>query len=60
VELAIQKLTRGLHAGDLEAILLTVLIAADENRMVCGAAAKDRILTFLKRLRKYDDILPHG
>jgi site-specific DNA recombinase len=37
-----------------------VLIAANENRMDCGPAAKDRILAFLKRLHKYDDILPHG
>ena len=58
MEPAVQKLTRGLYAGDLEAILLTVLIAADEYRIPCEPEAEARILIFLKRLSKFDAVLP--
>jgi len=53
-----QKLTQDLCAGDLETILLTVLIAIDENRVVCGEEAKSRIVRFLERLAEYEPSLP--
>ncbi len=54
----VQDLTRGLHAGDLETILLTMMIAADENRLPCEPEALDRIFMFLTRLAEYDTVLP--
>ena len=56
---AFQTLSDGLCAGDMEAILLTVLIAADENRIPCCRQAEDRILAFLRRLSEYDATLPN-
>src|SRR3712207_685723 len=35
-EAALGGLLRGLRAGDLECVLLTVAMAADENRMPCA------------------------
>jgi hypothetical protein len=56
---AIQTLSDGLYAGDMETILLTVLMAADENRIPCCRQAEDRILAFLRRLSEYDATLPN-
>jgi hypothetical protein len=56
---ALRDLLHGLCAGDLESVLLTVAMAADENRMPSadpGGAA--RILAFLARLAAYDAALP--
>ena len=58
-EAALRDLLRGLRAGDLETILLTVAMAADENRM--PSADPDemaRILAFLARLSEHDAALP--
>jgi hypothetical protein len=55
---AMKKLTRGLYAGDMEAILLTVMIAADEYRVPCEPEVEARIIMFLKRLAKFDAALP--
>jgi hypothetical protein len=52
------SLTQGLCAGDLECILLAILIAIDENRMVCGQEAELRIVRFLERLTEYEPSLP--
>jgi hypothetical protein len=54
----VQALAQGLYAGDLEVVLLTVLMAADENRVPCCQKAVDRIVSFLTRLSKYDAALP--
>jgi hypothetical protein len=54
----IQALAQGLYAGDLEAVLLTVMMAADENRVPCCEKTADRIILFLTRLAKYDAALP--
>ena len=56
---AFRLLSDGLCAGDMETILLTVLMAADENRIPCCRQAEDRILTFLRRLSEYDATLPN-
>jgi hypothetical protein len=56
----VQALVQGLHAGDLEAILLTVLMAVDENRVPCCQKSVDRIVGFLTRLSSYDEALPHN
>jgi len=53
-----QSMIQGLCAGDLETILLTVLIAIDENRMACGREAESRIVRFLERLTEYEPSLP--
>jgi hypothetical protein len=60
MEPTIRELMYGLYAGDLEAILLTVLIAADEYRVPCGPEAEARILLFLQRLSHFDTVLPEG
>jgi hypothetical protein len=57
---AVRALAEGLYAGDLEAILLTVLMAVDENRLPCCQEAADRIVGFLTRLSSYDADLPLG
>ena len=54
----VQLLAHGLYAGDLESILLTVLIAVDENRVTCCHETISRIIAFLSRLSEYDSILP--
>ena len=54
----VQALAQGLHAGDLEVILLTVLMAVDENRVPCCRETVDRIVIFLTRLSSYDTALP--
>jgi len=52
-------LLRGLRAGDLESVLLTVEMAADENRMPSADPDEAaRILAFLVRLAEYDAVLP--
>ena len=56
---ALHGLLRGLRAGDLESVLLTVAMAAEENRM--PSADPDevrRILAFLARLAEHDAGLP--
>jgi hypothetical protein len=55
---AFRILSDGLCTGDMETILLTVLMAADENRIPCCRQAEDRILAFLSRLSECDAILP--
>ena len=58
-EAALRGLLRGLRAGDLESVLLTVAMAAEENRM--PSADPDevrRILAFLARLAEHDAGLP--
>jgi hypothetical protein len=60
-ETALRGLLRGLRAGDLETVLLTVAIAADENRMPSADPDEAaRILAFLARLAEYDAVLPPG
>jgi hypothetical protein len=50
---------RGLHAGDLETVLLTVAMAAEENRLPCADPDEEaRILAFLARLAEHDATLP--
>ena len=59
LEVALHDLLRGLRAGDLESVLLTVAMAAEENRM--PSADPDevrRILAFLARLAGHDAALP--
>src|SRR3712207_6481249 len=52
-------LLRGLRAGDLECVLLTVAMAAEENRMPCTDPKEEaRILAFLARLAEFDASLP--
>jgi len=58
-EVALRDLLRGLRAGDLESILLTVAMAADENRMPSADPDEAaRILAFLARLAEHDAALP--
>ncbi len=59
VEAALRHLLRGLHAGDLESVLLTVAMAAEENRMPSADPDEaERILAFLARLAEHDARLP--
>ena len=52
-------LFRGLRAGDLETVLLTVAMAAEENRMPSADPEEERrILGFLARLAEHDAALP--
>ena len=56
---ALRDLFRGLRAGDLETVLLTVAMAADENRMPSADPDEaERILAFLARLAEHDAPLP--
>ena len=56
---ALRDQLRGLHAGDLETVLLTVAMAADENRMPSADPDEaGRILAFLARLAEHDPALP--
>ena len=56
---ALRDLLRGLRAGDLESVLLTVAMAAEENRMPCADPDEEaRILAFLARLAEHDVMLP--
>ena len=59
-----RRLLRGLRAGDLETLLLTVEMAADENRLPSADPEEARrILAFLARLAEHDAALPpppHG
>ncbi len=58
-EPALRHLLRGLHAGDLETMLLTVAMAAEENRMPPADPDEERrILAFLARLAEHDAALP--
>jgi hypothetical protein len=58
-EAALRNLLRGLRAGDLETVLLTVAMAAEENRMPCADPDEvERILDFLARLAEHDGALP--
>ena len=58
---ALHDLFHGLRAGDLESVLLTVAMAADENRMPSADPDEAaRILAFLARLAAYDAALPPG
>ena len=58
---ALHDLLRGLRAGDLECVLLTVAMAAEENRMPSADPDEAaRILAFLARLAVYDVDLPTG
>ena len=58
-EAALRGLLRGLHAGDLESVLLTVAMAAEENRMPSADPDEERrILAFLARLAEHDAALP--
>jgi len=58
-EAALRNLLRGLRAGDLETVLLTVAMAAEENRMPCADPDEvERILDFLARLVEHDAALP--
>jgi hypothetical protein len=60
-EAALQDLLRGLRAGDLETVLLTVAMAVDENLMPSADPDEAaRILGFLARLAQYDAALPPG
>ena len=55
---ALHGLLHGLRAGDLETVLLTVAMAADENRMPSADPAEERrILAFLARLAGHDAAL---
>ena len=52
-------LLRGLREGDLETVLLTVAMAAEENRLPCADPdEEERILAFLARLAEHDAALP--
>ena len=52
-------LLRGVCAGDLDTILLTVAMAAEENRLPCtNPEEEQRILAFLRRLAAFDTLLP--
>jgi hypothetical protein len=56
---ALDGLLRGLRAGDLETLLLTVALAADENRMPSSDPGEEqRILAFVARLAEHDAALP--
>ena len=56
---ALHALLRGLRAGDLETLLLTVAMAAEENRMPSADPEEvRRILAFLARLAEHDAGLP--
>lgn len=56
---ALHDMLRGLRAGDLESVLLTVAMAAEENRMPCADPDEERrILAFLARLAEHDALLP--
>jgi hypothetical protein len=56
---ALRDLLRGLRAGDLATLLLTVAMAADENRMPSADPDEEkRILAFLTRLAEHDAALP--
>jgi hypothetical protein len=56
---ALRDLLHGLCAGDLETVLLTVAMAADENRLPSTAPDEAaRILAFLARLAEHDAALP--
>jgi hypothetical protein len=58
-EVRLRDLLRGLRAGDLETVLLTVAMAADENRMPSADPDEEaRILAFLARLAEHDAMLP--
>lgn len=58
-EAVLHDLLRGLRAGDLESLLLTVAMAAEENRMPSAEPDEaERILAFLGRLAEYDPALP--
>ena len=51
-----RRLFRGLRAGDLQTILLTVAMAAEDNRMPAADPDEEaRILAFLKRLAAQHD-----
>ena len=55
----LRGLLHGLRAGDLETVLLTVAMAAEENRMPCADPDEAaRILAFLARLAEHDAALP--
>ena len=56
---ALRDLLHGLCAGDLESVLLTVAMAAEENRMASADPDEARrILGFLARLAEHDPSLP--
>lgn len=56
---ALRDLLSGLCAGDLETVLLTVAMAAEENRMPSADPDEAaRILSFLARLAAHDAALP--
>lgn len=58
-EAALGSLLRGLRAGDLDTVLLTVAMAAEENRMPCADPDEEaRLLAFLARLAEHDAALP--
>ena len=58
---ALHDLLRGLRAGDLECVLLTVAMAAEENRMPSADTDEAaRILAFLTRLAGHEADLPLG
>ena len=55
----LRHLLRGLRAGDLDTVLLTVEIAADENLLPCADPDEEaRIRAFLARLAEHDAMLP--
>jgi hypothetical protein len=56
---ALHRLLCGLRAGDLESVLLTVAMAAEENRMPSADPEEaERIPAFLARLAEHDAMLP--
>ena len=58
-EVALRRPLRGLRAGDLESLLLTVAMAAEENRTPSAEPDEAaRILAFLARLAEHDAALP--
>ena len=58
-EVAPRILARALRAGDMGCALLTVAMAAEENRMTCADPDEAaRILAFLARLAEHDAALP--
>ena len=58
-DVRLRDLLRGLRAGDLESVLLTVAMAAEENRMPSADPDEAaRILGFLARLAEHDTGLP--
>ena len=55
----LRHLLRGLRAGDLDTVLLTVEMAADENLLPFADPDEvERILAFLARLAEHDAMLP--